>query len=234
MFTLRIFILLLAAAALRAEVQQPTPYDATYDISKGVFKLGTMARRLHIRAGGEYVFESTMETRGLVSLFARDRVVETSRGKLDGMRFIPEHYAYVKSAGERDYSLFFDYTSGVVRRDDRAGAWSAKMPVNLLDKLVYQAQLMLDLGDAPRTLTYNIAAKSKLKEYVIENLGNEHIDTDAGRFETIKLERSKADSKRRTTVWCARELGWIPVKVEHVDKKGGLTTALLRSVKHRF
>ena len=233
MFALRIFVLLLATTVAQAEAQRPTPYDAVYDISKGVFRLGTMARRLDIGVGGEYVFESTMETRGLVALFSKDRVVETSRGKLDGLQFIPERYEYIRTGGERDYSLYFDYESGIVRRDDRASAWSADMPVNLLDKLVYQAQLMLDLVDAPTSLNYNIADKSKLKTYVIENLGDEQVDTRAGRFATIKLERSKADSKRRTTVWCARDLGWLPVKVEYVDKKGGLTTALLRSVEQR-
>ena len=197
----------------------------------GVFKLGTMSRRLDISVDGKYVFESRTETRGLVALFSKDQVVETSRGKLEGTRFVPERYDYVRTGSKRDYSLQFDYASGTVRRDDQANAWSAEMPAKLLDKLVYQAQLMVDLADAPVSLDYNIADKSKLKIYFIENLGSETVDTVAGRFSTIKMQRSKPDSKYRTTVWCARELGWLPVKVEYVDKKGRMTTALLRSVE---
>ena len=225
-----LMLLLVAAAPRHGAANEIAPYNAVYDISKGVLKLGTMRRRLDFGSSGEYVFESRMETRGLAALFSAEEAIETSRGRFDGTRFLPEHYEYVRTGGERDFSLYFDYEAGIVRSSSRATDWVADMPVNVLDKLVYQAQLMVDLSDQLDSLNYDIADKSKLKKYFIKNLGWEKIQTTAGRFDTIKLQRSKQGSKRQTLVWCAAELGWIPIKVEHRDKKGRLTTALLRSI----
>ncbi|MCZ6771757.1 MAG: DUF3108 domain-containing protein [Proteobacteria bacterium] len=226
-----LMLLLVAVVPRHGAAIEIAPYNAVYDISKGVLKLGTMRRHLNFDRSGAYVFESRIETRGLAALFGADEISETSRGRFDGARFLPEHYEYVRTGGKRNFSLHFDYQTGIVRSSDRASDWVAEMPVNVLDKLVYQAQLMVDLSAAPDSLNYDIADQGKLKKYVIRNLGREKIQTTAGRFDTIKLQRSKEGSKRQTTVWCAAELAWIPIKVEHRDKKGRLTTALLRSIE---
>ena len=83
---------------------------------------------------------------------------------------------------------------------------------------------------ARRSQRKKIDTIDKLAELVVESM--EELRSDmTGRFDTIKLQRSKEGSKRQTTVWCAAELAWIPIKVEHRDKKGRLTTALLRSIE---
>ena len=45
----------------------------------------------------------------------------------------------------------------------------------------------------------------------------------------LRLERGAEGAERRTVVWCARKLDWLPVKVEYREKDGSVTTALLRS-----
>ena len=168
MGTLRILISFLLISNAYAEFEIPTPYRATYGIYKGLLKLGTMERRLEIDSDGKYVFESVMETRGVVALFARNRVVEKSRGRVTNTQFLPESYEYTKLDSNRSYSLVFDYESGLVRRRDDKATWKADMPKKLLDKLVYQAQIMLDLSHRPKSLDYNIAGRNKLKKYKIK------------------------------------------------------------------
>lgn len=107
------------------------------------------------------------------------------------------------------------------------------MPDVLLDKLVYQMQMMLDLGAQPASLRYNIADKNKLKDYLFDNRGREQVETDLGRYQAIRLERGASGADRRTVVWCAEELDWLPVKVEYREKDGSVTTALLRSFNTR-
>lgn len=206
------------------------PYEAEYDLTRGMLRVGKMVRRLDVDAAGAYVFESRMETKGLAALFSGTRVIETSRGRIAAARFVPERYEYDRGDAKRDYRLQFDYDNGTVHRADARSDWSTAMPGPLFDKLVYQAQLMLDLPAGPATIQYAIADKSRLKTYEIRNLGNERVETEAGKFDAVLLERASAGSKRRTRVWCAAELGWLPVKVEHRDKKGNTTTALLRSL----
>jgi len=233
MWTLRILISFLLVSNAYAEVEIRKSYAATYGIYKGVLKLGTMQRHMKIAIDGKYVFESVMETHGLVALFTQNRVIEKSRGRITNKQFFPEHYEYTKIGSGRNYSLDFDYESGVVSRKDGKKAWKADMPDNLLDKLIYQAQIMLDLSNAPNFLHYNIAGRSKLKQYSIKNLGEEKIDTKIGEFRAFKLQRSKTNTKRRTTVWYARKLDWLPVRVEYRDKAGAVTAASLLSIKNQ-
>ncbi|MEQ8234480.1 MAG: DUF3108 domain-containing protein [Gammaproteobacteria bacterium] len=222
-------------AAVLLTVALPLPalesFRADYDISRGALTLGRMSRELVIDAAqGRYRFASTMETKGLVALFADARVVETSAGRFGPAGFAPESYTYDKKGKKKDYALEFDYARNLVRRDDDAG-WESSMPARLLDKLSYQAQLMVDLDARPARLRYDIADKNRLKEYLIENLGAERVETRLGEFDTVRLMRADDDSQRRTIVWCAPELGWMAVKVEHRDKKGDVTTAVLRSLE---
>ncbi len=222
---------LLALLSLPPAAAALTSFRAEYDLSLGVVTLGRMSRVLVIDDHTQrYRFESTMETRGLVALFADARVVEVSAGRIEPAGFVPERYSYDKQGTKKDYELEFDYTRNLVRRSDAGDAWEASMPAHLLDKLSYQAQLMFDLDAAPQALRYDIADKSRLKEYHIQVLGSETVETGLGKFDTVKLTREKAGSKRRTVVWCAAALGWMAVKVEHRDKRGAVTTAILRSL----
>jgi hypothetical protein len=206
------------------------PFEAEYALSRGVLTLGRMTRRLDIDAEQHYVLVSRMEATGLVSVFSADAVTEESRGRIVDERFLPTTYRYDKKGTKRDYALRFDYARQQVARSDD-GDWQAEMPRGLLDKLSYQAQLMFDLAGAPQSLDYPIADKGKLKQYLITNTGSERVETPLGRFETVRLERVDGGSARRTRVWCAQALGWLPVKVEHRDKHGDVTVALLRRLE---
>jgi len=179
---------------------------------------------------GRYVFESVMEANAVVSLFTASRVTEISRGRIEGSRFVPEYYRYEKNSKKKDYELSFDYATNVVMRSDNGPAWRAEMPDQLLDKLSYQGQMITDVAANPQTLNYTVADRGKLKDYDIRNLGVEDVETTLGKFRSIKLQRGDKNSKRQTTVWFAEELGWMPVKVEYRDKKGGLTTGLLHTL----
>ncbi|MEQ8659367.1 MAG: DUF3108 domain-containing protein, partial [Gammaproteobacteria bacterium] len=121
-------------------------FRAEYDLSRGALTLGRMSRELVIdAAAGRYRFASTMETKGLVALFADARVVETSAGRIEPEGFRPERYSYDKKGSKKDFELEFDYARNRVRRRDAGATWESGMPRGLLDKLSYQAQLMLDL-----------------------------------------------------------------------------------------
>ncbi len=227
--------LLLLACLLGATLPATAlePFTAVYDISRGILTVGEMTRRLSVDEHARYAFESSMRARGLVSLFADTEVVETSHGRVEGNRLRPERYRYDKNGARKDYELQFDYGSNTVRRSDPGQDWSATMPPDLQDKLSYQAQMMGDLRSGPESLDYAIADRDRLKQYAIAVLGSEDIETGIGRFAAVKLERAKPGSKRRTIVWCARALDWMPVKVEYHDKKGGITTAVLKSLERQ-
>ena len=205
-------------------------YRATYDVWNGILKLGILERRLQTTASGEYAFESRMETRGLAALVSKYSIVETSRGEFNAGRVRPLHYEYARvGKKEKAFKLEFDRRAGMVRRAAPEPDWSTPISANVLDKLAYQAQLMLDLVTEPSAIHYDIADNGKLKKYDIQIIGLESVETGSGTFEALRLEREKSTSKRKTTMWCAQALGWLPIKVANEEKNGTVTTALLRS-----
>lgn len=224
---LLLFLSGLLTATARADV---VPFTAVYDLSIGMLKLGEMRRELRLEGDGHYVFESRMQTSGLAALLHPDRVNETSRGRVIDGRYTPDHYAYDNSRKKRRYELVFDRVAGRVRRGDGASDWSAPLGDALFDKLIYQAQLMQDMHGIGDSVSYGIADKDKLKTYLIRVQGREDIDTPHGRYTTVRLDRSTDDARRRTTVWCAQALGWLPVRVDYQDKDGTVTTARLREL----
>lgn len=207
-------------------------FAAEYDLTRGSLRVGVMNRQLRISADQRYVFESKMETRGLVALFARRRIVETSTGRVKNQRLIPERYSFDKRDNRKDYGLVFDYGANEVQRVDGARPWRAPLPPGVLDKLSYQAQMMVDIAAAPQSLHYVVAGRNDLDDYDIVNRGRDRVEIELGTFDTVVLERRKTGSKRRTTVWLAEKLAWMPVKVEYVEKDGDLTTARLRTLRN--
>ncbi len=225
-------IMLLVAVIFGAIANDaPGPFVAIYALSQGSVSFGTMERRFELNADGAYRFVSRMNTSGVVALIRSDKITESSSGQLRDGHFEPDNYSYHNSHGDKHHALRFDYHTHMVTRSDQVDGWRAAMPNAVLDKLVYQMQMMLDLATQPSNLHYTIADKNKLKDYLFDNRGREDVETDAGRYSTIRLERGASDNDRRSVVWCAEALHWLPVKVEYRDKDGSVTTALLRSLR---
>jgi Protein of unknown function (DUF3108) len=223
--------LLLAVALSAIADDAPAPFVAVYALSQGAVSFGTMERRFELDAGGAYRFVSRMKTSGVVALFRSDKINESSSGQLRDGHFEPERYSYSNSHGHKRHALHFDYRKRVVTRSDQAAGWQAAMPGPVLDKLVYQMQMMLDLATLAPTLRYTVADKNKLKNYQFDNRGREDVETANGSYSAVRLERGAADHDRRTVVWCAEALHWLPVKVEYREKDGSVTTALLASLR---
>jgi hypothetical protein len=224
-------MMLLLALAMGAHASDaPNPFVAVYDLSQGSLALGTMERRFELTADGAYRFQSHMRTSGVMSLVRSDKISESSSGQLRDGHFAPDSYSYQNSHGDKHFALRFDYPNAQVSRSDVAHGWSATMPAALLDKLSYQMQMMVDLAAQPATLRYSIADKNKLKDYLFDNRGREEIETALGRYQAVRLERGANGDDRRTVVWCAEALNWLPIKVEYREKDGSVTTALLHSL----
>jgi hypothetical protein len=77
---------------------------------------------------------------------------------------------------------------------------------------------------------YAIADGGSLKTYRFMVVGEETVETPAGTFDTLKLERLREDNTRYTALWCAPELNYLPVKLMQRESDDRLVTSELRSV----
>ena len=119
---------------------------------------------------------------------------------------------------------------GVLRQ--HGGKHDRELPLvpRLLDKLLYQYVLTRDLAADKPVLDYVVAEDGKIKTYQLRRAGKETLATPLGNLETIKVERRKEDSKRVTTLWFAPALHYLPVRLDHVEKDGQQTSALIQSI----
>ena len=100
-----------------------------------------------------------------------------------------------------------------------------------MDKFNYILAMMRDLSRGMRSVEYTIAdGGRRLKHYVLAGVGEERIETALGTFDTTVVRRERENGKRQTTLWCAAELGFLPVKIVHVERDGKSMTLHIESL----
>lgn len=222
---------LLTALPAAADTFPIPEFEAIYNVMNGGLVVGESTRKLSRQTGGNYVFESSSRSRGFLSLFIKDQVLERSEWRYSGGRIVPVEYLYQRHGGkkEREVHMRFDWDKGRVTNIVNNDPWTMALPPGSLDKQVYQIQVMLDLAAKRQDLSYQIADGGTLKTYSIGIEGEEMLKTPMGRLRTVKLQRT--DDKRQTILWCATELHYLPVQITHVDKDGRKFVAVIKELK---
>lgn len=224
-------LMLLLATTLQAE---PLPdFGANYQVELNGIQAGELRQTLSTDAAGQRKFVSKTQAKGVFAFIKPDVIEETSLWVYHRDRIRPMFYRYSREGGKKAKMLTMDFfwDKRKVHIDDREHPWDLKLKNHTLDKLVYQLQVMHDLDNGREHLIYTIADGGKLKRYEIIRLGEEIIDTPLGQIAAVKLTRERdADSDRKTTLWCAPALGYLPVKLEHIEKDDSRFTAYLRKL----
>lgn len=195
----------------------PTPFKAEYKVTKGIMSVGSTKRTLQDKGNGYYVFESVTRPGGIAKLFTSGKVVEKSHWRLLDNKLVPLEYEYINSGDKkRSVKVKFDWDNNKVTNTVNGDPWSMDVEEETLDKLIFQLAVMYDLSQGATLLMYQVADGGKIKTYNIDIVGEEQVATELGTFNTIKVVRT--NNERTTTMWCARELQFLPAKIE--QKKG--------------
>ena len=133
------------------------------------------------------------------------------------------------SKKKRTVRLDFDWEKNQVINTINNEPWMMPLEHGTSDKLLYQLRIMQDLPTTGSSLRYPVADGGKLKYYDIEIVGKERIRTPLGKFDTVRLRHTKGS--RQTTLWCAKELGYLPVRIEQRKNDDSPVVAVLSSVK---
>ena len=209
------------------------PFKVSYNLYSDDMKIGIMERFVARLDDGSYLFSSESRTIGFISLFRKDRIIETSRWKSVEGEFVPLSYTYDHKGGKKDRSVKIDFNweqQQIVNRVNNS-TWHMQTEPGILDKLLYQLTIMTDLKSGLVPESYTVADGGKIKQYFFEYLNDEEIETPLGKFKTMKLARHKPNNDRTTWLWCAYELDFLPVKVVNTEKKGRLTTATITALE---
>jgi hypothetical protein len=177
-------------------------------------QVGRAEHRWEFSEDGHYRLTGVTETSGLAALFKPMRFEVVSEGRLVAGGLQPEHLRSTKNGQDSNENADFDWASGSVslsrdgsRRDIAPGSQDI---LSLNYQLAY-------LGKLAEGSNIGVVTGKKYERYALDSLGEEQLDTPAGRFRTLHL-RALTDST--TEIWIALDHQRLPVKIRFTDKKG--------------
>lgn len=209
---------LLLSGALQAAALPE--FEASFKLSRGSLRIGTSTVSFSLDPDGAYRYETRSQPTRWISWLLKDKLHELSRGTLDDSGIRPAYYHYRRSGGvrERQAELHFDWERHSVKNHVDDSVWKMDIPDGTLDRLASQLGVMLALQDNKTEMAFTIADGGKLREYNFRVVARETLDLPAGTFETVKLVKVRRNKKRETYIWCAPELGYLPVRIWQREK----------------
>jgi hypothetical protein len=231
------FVLCLTAVSSIADTFPPE-FTAEYTLyAEGIpliggGKIGKGTRTLTYLPNGQYEFKSFAKTTGLAAFFKKIRIEERSVfTRIEG-KIRPLKYTYHQTGSQsRSHTVDYEWEEGIAKNTYKGEAQDFPLQEGILDKLLYQIVLMEELKQGKRELEYHVVGKNKIATYRPTLKGWEFVETGEGKLSTLKYERESENGKRRTVLWCAPDLHYLPVQVEHIEKDGEIFKMILVSFK---
>jgi hypothetical protein len=210
----------------------PDAFKANYVVSKGGLTLAEMNVSLSY-SNGMYRYYKTSNSRGLVSVFSGDKIVENVVGKYQGEKLLPSNYIYHHTSKRKDRKDQFQFIgNSQVRGTYKDRAYNFTVPTDTLDRASLELAMARDLQAKDPSLVYSVVEKGKQKDYVVKRLGKETITIGGKSYHTEKLTIERDTSERKTIFWLAEEVDYMPVKIEHIEKGTPIQTTLKSFKKH--
>lgn len=218
---------LLSAAAGARPLE---PFSAVYKLEMAGLTIGTIERRLTRDPDGRYRYRSESQAKGLAKVLFDDHLIEETlfRSTAAGPRPIQYASRYTGHKGPSTVNVRFDWRASKIKNQNGNRHWTMPLSASMFDKLLYQLAIMYDLRAGKRDLSYRIVDGHEIKTYRFLNLGKQRIETPLGAFDTVKIERRKENSERKTTIWCAPSLRYMAVRLDNRDNKSREVTALIQ------
>lgn len=210
----------------------PEEFEATFMIEAGGMTIGRIRLALSAGTNGRYISTTYTEPVGMLARLRRETHIERSEWVFAGDWLKPLAYHYERTGKKaRSVQISFDWDKGVAEHDSNGTAWRLPVPPGTLDKTNYLFALMRDLMRGERRVEYTVVnGGRRLEQYVLVGIGKERIETALGPLDTAVVRRDRTDSKRETTLWCAKALGFLPVKIVHVERDGAVLTVRIDSL----
>ncbi len=164
---------------------------------------------------GRYRLYSVVETTGLVRLFRSLRIEMESLGRFSEDGLQPEVFGVMRDGRKAREKALFDWETMKLRVSDRPEVALNPGAQDLLSFYYQLGFLNIPAGD-PGSM--HVATGKKYGLYRLENLGDEEIEIPLGVLRTRHL---RAPGENFTELWLAYDYRLLPVKIRHVDHKGG-------------
>ena len=199
-----------------------TPYSAQYEAKSTEVPFDIDARRtLEIdTATGETILRS--DAKAFMS-----HIQETSRLTSNSCEAKTQAYHYKRKVfGKKKYhSITFDWNQLTAHYQLQR---SAEEPISLTDEVADRLQAHYRLRCAVRiglkTAAFPVISKNQVKIHTYEMRPSAPLELPYGVIDAVEVRRIREDSDRRTSLWVAKSLDYLIVKI--VQQEDGETNSL--------
>lgn len=202
------------AIAPAAAADTLTPHTAEYKVKVRVVG-GQLTTELR-QVGDGFVATHVIRPTGMSRLLAHGELAETSEfyEAGDGIRPARYHTVDTISRDREQIDVSFDWDSGEARGTVNGSEVVADLPNLAHDRVSIQYELMDDLLNERSRSEYTLFDVDGLRPVTVRNIGRKTVEVPAGTFEVVGIQHQTERSRRVTTLWCAEELGYLPVVIE--------------------
>jgi hypothetical protein len=229
------FLRLLASAALLAAsgawAAEIVPSDVSYVLSRGMLTLGDARFRLAAHgAPGCWRYESQARPSGLARLFIGEVSERSDFCVVDG-EIRSQRFEFIRAdKPSENFTLDFDWNERVVRS---SRGELRELKAGMIDRLAMQIAIqrwVVGRAGEPgvEEFTTTKVEDDRIRTYRFRIISRESLTVPAGRFDTVRVERSD-DTRKSTRFWLAPERGYTAVRVEQIKDGDEQVRMLLKS-----
>jgi hypothetical protein len=213
----------LAALALSLPVMaQPllTPHTAEYKVKISVLS-GQLNTELRRTPNG-YIAHHVIRPTGISRIITRGTMDVTSEfdSRADGIK--PVRFQAIDTIrDEPDVDIRFDWSTNEAIGTVGDEAVQLQLDGMAYDSVSIQYELMHDLVTGNPSAQYTLFDVDKMRVANVSMVGEKEVQTKAGNFIAVGIQHQKEGSSKTTTLWCVKELDYLPVIIEQ-HRKGKL------------
>jgi hypothetical protein len=206
----------------------PPAFEAVYRARKAGMTLGEVTITLSYQ-DGQYHYEKRTVTKGLLSMFRKDVITETSIGEFQGDKIKLKNYHYHLDRKKKSRKTSLQIEGDKASGQHKGQNYELTVPEGTLDRASIELALMLDATKNPSApISYSIVDKGVLKSYRFEPVKNRKVKVPAGKFNCLQYQRGRDSGKRATTLCLAPEVDNLPIFATHSEKGNKFSLELVR------
>ena len=204
-------VLLLSSVHSQDQIK---PHIANYEVNVRGIK-GNLDTTLNTKEN-VYVAKNELNASGIASIFLRGNVEESSTFSILNSDFLPVSFSSfdTMSKEEKSISIRFEKNKNLISSIFNGEKKILPYDQNTFDRLSLKYALMLDLSNQNLLPQYKVFEGENTKIISVEIIESKILNVPYGEFKVIGIKNHEKGSSKRSILWCAEELDYLPVVIE--------------------
>jgi hypothetical protein len=214
-FTRRCILLISVILLTGPAVAQPVPlFSASYKVHYGILH-GEMTLELRHVDGVDYVYETSLTPKGLVTLFRRGSIIETTSLQIEDDVLRPLDYRSTDTIADptRHTVYRFDDPEGRVTGVYKEREVDEPMRPNGHNRISAHVAVMLAMNTGAEMSAISVFDRARWRAFEFATFPGQAVKTPLGKFETVEIRYSSDKKDKSWSLYCAEALDYAPVMI---------------------